>query len=241
MYLVLGLLVRVKQSSRKWEVLLCLGALQCKLYNVAAMGPVCHSHVVDLPKEWLRICEMKEIATCRPPAYLLRMLKGRQWEGQCYRSRNLKADDNLCPPHPLGNLATLLHMACRKIISSKLSTSPPVCFSFSTAQYLLVLGALLLQLWSQTLPALQPLSLAAKPTSHLAQDLRGIFNFPILQCPSVSLGHQGAAITWVCYEEKKKYHAAAFGCCTWLHLQYFALQVKCTSVSSGSSYSKGST
>lgn len=70
------------KSSKNGEVLLYLQVLQWRLYNMAAMGPAGHSHTVDLPKEWIRDWELKEIAFCRPPARLLWVLKDRQWEGK---------------------------------------------------------------------------------------------------------------------------------------------------------------
>lgn len=72
------LLVTVKHNSKNREVLLYLQVLQWRLCNVAAMGPAGCSHTVNLPKEWIGVCELKEIAFCSLPAYLLWMLKDRQ-------------------------------------------------------------------------------------------------------------------------------------------------------------------
>jgi len=38
--------------------------------------------MVDVPKESIRVCELKENAFCRTPAYLLWVLKDRQWKGK---------------------------------------------------------------------------------------------------------------------------------------------------------------
>lgn len=46
-----------------------------------------------------------------------------------------------------------------------------------------------------TLITLCPSGLPAKPTSHLAQHLRDVFNLPVPQCPAVRWGHQGTTIT----------------------------------------------